>query len=442
LTGQTQVVPSKKPAENSGPPVDDRFTGAEPSPKIKKDPKLKPKQHKPAGDPNGALGQVSSGDLDQKPKSKTGNLTQSPEVNADGRIGASEPDDRLRAQGLPKKISKSKTGVPDSETPEDFFEGGKKMKRGESQNAAGAQGLGLGENWSGKDSQLIGVGADDEEPASGDGGVADLMEKKYGKPRGSWGSHVGLDGGGIENNKKLESGKLGAKTPESDAGTEYYGESDASAEYDGESDAESDAADKRKPKTKWLSPDVGARSGDGQAAPAQPKKSTKGPAIGTSDPRDPISQQDSTLQGPTENSQSPKKAAPPGDSDDSDSGHPTKTNPGPPKKKPTKIANQPLPPETPPMKPKATNEPTSIPSLKTQSNERFDLNSQSEPSGISPSPQAPNPDTQEEVSDFYSPGQYMDIANPPGKHLNSNANQLTLSLMDKKKNPSANQLDT
>lgn len=86
---------------------------------------------------------------------------------------------------------------------------------------------------------------DDEELASGDGGVADLMEKKYGKPRGSGGDHVGLDGGGIEGSRKGVSGKLGAKTTEDDAGTEYDGESDASDEYYGESDPESDAADKR-----------------------------------------------------------------------------------------------------------------------------------------------------------------------------------------------------
>jgi hypothetical protein len=116
--------------------------------------------------------------------------------------------------------------------------------------------------------------------------------------------------------------------------------SEAGGEYNGGRDGEFDAGDKRKTKTERWFLDVGARLGDGQEAPAQHKKSTKGPAKGTSDPRDSITKQDSIPQGPTENSQSPKKAAPSGDSDDSDSGHPTKAKPGPPTKKTTQIADR------------------------------------------------------------------------------------------------------
>ena len=181
-------------------------------------------------------------------------------------------------------------------------------------------------------------------------------------------------------------------------------------------------AGKPKPKPRGTKPDQDPAPGDDQAEAGKPKPKPRGtkpgqdPAKETSDPRDPIIQQDFTPQGPTENSQSPKKAAPVGDSDDSDSGHPTNAKPGPSKKKPTQIADRSTPTEeTPPKKPKVVKEITSIPSLMTPSDRGFDLNSQSEPSGISPSPHGLNSDPQEDVSDFYSPGPYMDNANLPGK---------------------------
>lgn len=70
-------------------------------------------------------------------------------------------------------------------------------------------------------------GGDEEEPASGDGGVADLMEKKFGKPKPGGGSNAGPAGAEIETSKKPESGKVGEKTLEPDADSKNDAESDA-----------------------------------------------------------------------------------------------------------------------------------------------------------------------------------------------------------------------